>query len=141
MRTFLLEIITPDKIVFSDNVEMVSVPSEAGVLGILPGHVPLFTKLVSGELKITKDGKENFISLGSGFMEVGKEKVSILVTKALHADEIDEAKLLAAKKEAEEALKNPPTPEQQISAANMLKSILGDLKIVRRRRRQAPIAP
>lgn len=139
MPTFLLEIITPDKIAFSDQVEMVSVPSANGVLGILAGHSPLFSKLISGELKIFKDGQESFVSLGEGFMEVGREKVSILVTKALHADEIDEAKLLAAKKEAEEALKNPPGKEQQISAAAMLKNILGDLKVARRRRHQAPI--
>ena len=111
MKSFLLEIITPDKIVFSDQVEMVTVPSEAGILGILAGHSPLFSKLISGELKILKSGKETFISLGEGFMEVGEGKVSILVTKALHADEIDEEKLLIAKKEAEEALKNPPSPE------------------------------
>ena len=134
MKSFLLEIITPDRIVFSDQVEMVTVPSVAGILGILAGHSPLFSKLTSGELKILKNGQETFISLGEGFMEVGEGKVSILVTKALHADEIDEEKLLIAKKEAEEALKNPPSPEQQISAAAMLKNILSDLKIARRRR-------
>lgn len=139
MKSFFLEIITPDRIAFSDQVEMVTVPSEAGVLGILPEHAPLLTKLESGELKIIKDGQESFVSLGEGFMEVSREKVTVLVTKALHADEINEAKLLLAKKEAEEALKNPPTPEQQISAAAMLKSILGDLKVARRHHRQPPI--
>lgn len=136
MTTFLLEIITPDRVAFSDNVEMVSVPSAGGILGILAGHSPLFSKLLSGELKILKDGQESFVSLGEGFMEVGKEKVKILVTKALHAEEIDEEKLLQAKKEAEEALKNPPSPEQQISAEAMLKSILSDLKVARRRRQR-----
>lgn len=139
MSSFFLEIITPDKIAFSDRVEMITVPSEAGVLGILPGHAALLSKLTQGELRIQKDGQESFISLGEGFMQISQEKVSVLVTKALHADEIDEVKLLAAKKKAEEALKNPPGAQQQISAAAMLKSILGDLKVARRRRHQAPI--
>lgn len=134
MTTFLLEIITPEKIVFSNQVEMVTVPSVTGFLGILPGHQPLFTKLTSGELKIKQKNEEFFISLGGGFMEVTQEKVSVIVTKALHAEELDEEKILKAKEEAEEALKNPPTPEQAIATQAMLRSILVDLKVARRRR-------
>ncbi|MFH0863706.1 MAG: ATP synthase F1 subunit epsilon [Candidatus Gottesmanbacteria bacterium] len=139
MTSFLLEIITPEQISFQDQVDFVSVPSVNGVLGILPGHIPLFTQLTEGELKILKGKEETYISLGQGFMDITRAKVTILVTKALHADEIDEARLLQAQKEAEEALKNPPTPEStQISQA-VLRSILVDLKVSQHRRhRQIP---
>lgn len=132
--TFFLEIITPDKIVFQDEVEMVSVPSVTGTLGILPHHVPLFTKLEEGELKILKGNQEFYLSLGGGFMEIQKEKVTILVTKAVHADEIDEEKVLKAKKEAEEALMRRPTGEELIETQAMLRQSLFDLKVLKRRK-------
>lgn len=132
--TFFLEIITPEKIAFQDEVEMVSVPSVSGTLGILPGHTPLFTKLTEGELKIVKGGQDYFLSLGGGFMEITFAKVTILVTKALHADEIDEAKILAAKKEAEEALSHRPTGETLQATQALLHGALFDLKVLRRRR-------
>ncbi len=132
--TFFLEIITPDKIVFQDQVEMVSVPSVTGTLGILPHHVPLFTKLEEGELKILKGNQEFYLSLGGGFMEIEKEKVTILVTKALHADEIDEEKVLKAKKDAEEALAKKPEGEALIATQAMLRQSLFDLKVLKRRR-------
>lgn len=134
MKNFFLEIITPEKIAFSDTVEMVSVPSETGTLGILADHIPLFAKLTEGELKVVKEGKEIYFSLGSGFLEVGKKKVTILVTKALNADEIDEEKLLAAKKAAEEALKQKPKGEALVSAQALLRSTLIDLKVKRRKK-------
>ncbi len=134
MATFLLEIVTPERMVFQEQVDSVSVPSITGTLGILPGHVPLFTQLTQGELKIVKGKEETFISLGEGFMEVGKDKVTIMVTRALHAEELDEAKILAAQKEAEEALKNPPTQEAAQISRTMLRNLLVDLKVARRRR-------
>lgn len=139
MLSFLLEIITPDRIAFQDEVEMVSVPSVTGTLGILPHHVSLFTQLTEGELKIVKSGEESFLSLGGGFLKIVPGKVTILVTKALHADEIDEAKLLAAKKEAEEALMNPPSRESLEISRMTLRSILVDLNVARRRRRSSQI--
>ncbi len=134
MATFLLEIVTPERMVFQEQVDSVSVPSITGTLGILPGHVPLFTQLTQGELKIARGKEETLISLGEGFMEVGKDKVTIMVTRALHAEELDEAKILAAQKEAEEALKNPPTQEAAQVSRAMLRNLLVDLKVARRRR-------
>lgn len=133
MATIFLEIITPEKIAFQDEVSMVIVPSATGELGILPGHTSLFTQLTEGELKILKENKESFFSLGGGFMEVTPKKVTVLVTKALHADELDEAKILAAKKEAEEALARKPSGADLVSAQVLLRSTLFDLKVLRRR--------
>jgi F-type H+-transporting ATPase subunit epsilon len=134
MSTFLLEIITPEKVVFNDQVEMVSVPSSQGTLGILPGHVPLFSQLTQGELKIIKQGEETFLSLGGGFVEVTPHKVMILVTKAIHAEEIDESKVLKAKEEAQQALSKKPKEAEFLSAQAVLREALFDLKILKRRR-------
>jgi len=136
MKSFFLEIITPEKVAFSGEAEMVVVPSVEGNLGILADHAPLFAKLTEGELKITTGEKETFFSLGEGFIEATPQKTTILVTKALKADEIDEEKLLQAKKAAEEALKQKPTGEALISAQALLRSTLIDLKVKRRKRRE-----
>jgi len=104
MSTFLLEIITPERIAFSEQVEMITTPTSSGLIGILPHHTNLFTRLTEGELKIVKSQKEYFLAIGGGFMEVTKEKVLILVTEAYHADEINEKEVLAARQRAKDAL-------------------------------------
>ena len=134
MKTFHLEVVTPEKIAFAGEVEMVSAPSVEGVLGILAGHAPLFAKLTGGELKILKEGKEDFFSLGEGFMEVVPEKTTVLVTRAVNADELDEETLLKAKRAAEEALRQGPKGEALVSAQALLRSILIDLKVKKRRK-------
>jgi len=134
MSTFLLEIVTPDRLVFAEDVEMVSVPSAMGQLGILPRHVPLFSQLVEGELKIVKDGKESFLSIGGGFLEVAGKKTTILITRVVNQDELNEEEILRAKKEAEEALKQKPTGEVRIAAEAAFRRSLIDLKVLRRQR-------
>ena len=134
MSTFILEIITPDRIAFTDEVEMVTVPSANGILGILPNHVPLFTNLVQGEVKITKGSEETFLAIGDGFLEVSAKKVSILVSSAFHAHEINEREVMDAKKRAEEALLKKPTGSELTDAQALFrKSIIG-LKVLRRKK-------
>jgi len=139
MSTFLLEIITPERIAFSDQVEMVSVPSSTGILGILPGHIPLFSRLVEGEIKITKKNEDYFLAIGSGFLEVTHEKVNILVTSAYHADEINEQEVLTAKKRAEELLTTKPTGEALLEAQSLFKRSTIALKVLNRRKRSPVI--
>lgn len=138
MKSFLLEIVTPEKITFSDQVEMVTVPGSDGVLGILPHHVPLMTNLVHGELKMLKDGRETYLSIGGGFLEVTKEKVTILVTRAVKEDELNEKAILEAKRKAEEALSKKPTGAELANATALLRSSLTDLKILDRRLHRRP---
>lgn len=129
-----LEVITPEKVAFSGEVDYLSAPAVAGTVGILPNHAPLFTQLEEGELKIEKDKKVSYFSLGGGFLEVAKNKITVLVTKAVDARELNEAKILAGQKEAREALKQKPKGEALISAQALLRSSLSDLKILRRRK-------
>src|SRR3989338_3841332 len=116
MKSLHLEIITPEKVAFSDSVNIITAPSADGQIGILPEHVPLFAQLVEGEVKITKDDHVFYLAIGGGFLEVTKNKAVILVTSAYKAEEINEAEVLQAKKRAEEALKEEPQGEALIAA-------------------------
>jgi F-type H+-transporting ATPase subunit epsilon len=130
-----LEIITPEKIAYTDTVEMVTVPSVMGTLGILPKHIPLFAQLIEGELKIKKGNEEFFLSIGGGFIEVTKMKVMILVTRAVHANELNEQEILKAKDRAIEALKSKPTGDAFVSASSLYRQSLVDLKLLRKRKK------
>lgn len=132
--TLHLEIITPERIAFSEDVDMVVAPGKMGVLGVLPRHEPLFAQLVEGELKIKKKGEDLYLAIGGGFMEITREKVTVLVTRAVHAKELNEAEIARAKKEAEEALKNKPTGRELVQAQALLRQSLVDMQLLRRRK-------
>lgn len=136
MSTFPLEIVTPERIAYANQVDRVSVPSSMGTLGILHRHAPLFAQLTEGEVKIVKDDQEFFLAIGGGYIEVTKKKVMILVTRALHAHELNEQEILKAKQVAEEALKQTPTGEISITAEAALRQSLIDLKLLRRKRKK-----
>lgn len=138
MTTFLLEIITPERVVYQEQVDMVVAPAVKGIVGILAHHVPLFTSLKEGELKIVKGQEEYFLAIGGGFLEVTPDKVSILVTRALHAQEINEKEVLEAKARAEEALLQKPTGDSFLAAQSLLRRSLVDLKVLRRRQTKLP---
>ena len=93
MKPFRLEIITPQRQAFAEDVNSVTVPTVNGMVGVLALHAPLFSALTEGEIKITSGSKEFFLAIGSGFMEVTKIGVSILVTSAFHAHELNEAEI------------------------------------------------
>lgn len=134
METLTLEIITPQRVTYTDSsVSFISVPSETGILGILPQHTPLFAKLTEGELKIVRGKEEIYLSIGGGFIEVSHNKITILVTRAIHAQEINEQEVLEAKRKAEELLKEKPTGESLIFAQNLYRRALIDLKVIRRK--------
>ncbi len=134
MSTFLLEIITPERIAFSDQVEMVTAPSAMGVIGILPSHMPLFSQLVEGEIKITKKGEDFYLAIGGGFLEVIAQKATVLVTSAFHAQELNEQEILQAKKRAEEALLAKPKGTALFEAQSLYRRSQIAMKVLRRRR-------
>ncbi len=134
MNTFLLEIISPERIAYSDNVEMLVAPSVLGAVGILHGHIPLFTRLVEGEVKITKNGENSYLAIGGGFLEVTPEKSIILVTSVYHAEEINEQEVIEAKKRAEEALASKPTGMALLEAQSLFRRSIIAMKVMRRKR-------
>jgi len=101
-----LEIVTPEKKIFSDTVGNVYLPGADGELGILDGHASLVTALQPGELRYDKDGKTVVLAIGTGFAEVTEHKVNVLTDMALGEEQVDESKVEAAMKRAEEQLKN-----------------------------------
>jgi len=134
MSKFLLEIITPVRQAFSEQVDMVVVPTTSGIVGVLAHHEPLFSSLTEGEIKITSAGKEFFLAIGGGFMEVGKGKVSILVSRAVNADELNEAEIKKAQAAAKEVIANKVKGAELLQAQAMLRRSSVDLKVLHRRR-------
>ena len=135
MKTFLLEIITPEMVVYSEQVSMVSAPSSDGVIGILAGHVPLFTKLIEGEVKIITSSEEFYLAIGGGFLEVTRDKVTLLVTAAYKAEELNEAEILAAKMRAQQALEAKPEGEALVAAQALFRRSQIALKVLKRKHR------
>ena len=100
-----LEIVTPEKKIFSDTVGNVYLPGADGELGILDGHASLVTALQPGELRYDKDGRTVVLAIGTGFAEVTEHKVNVLTDMALGEEQVDESKVEAAMRRAEEQLK------------------------------------
>ena len=111
-----LEIVTPEKKIFSDTVTDVYLPGADGEMGVLELHAALVTALKPGELRYQKDGKTHELAIGSGFAEVTQEKVSVLTDSAFGDDEIDEAAEEAAMKRAEEELEKVSTTDAEEAA-------------------------
>ena len=98
--TLKLEIITPEAIAFSEDVEMVTLPAIGGQIGIYPQHVRLITQMVPGELIVTRERRESVIAVGEGLVAVSGDRVEILTDMAIRAEEIDAAKVEEARKRA-----------------------------------------
>lgn len=135
--SFQLEIVTPEKSILTDQVNLVSVPAKTGRLGILARHTPLFAQLTEGEVKISKNNQNMFLSIGAGYVEVTKEKVLVLVSRAFHADALNKQEIIHAKEQAEAALRQKPTGQALTIAHIALRQSLVDLQILRRRRKKS----
>src|ERR1044071_4106603 len=105
MATLKLEIVTPEKTAYSEDVEMVTLPGSEGELGVYPNHVPLLTTLRPGELRVLKGGRETYLAVGEGFVEVTGNSVSVLTDIALEASQIDVSAAEAAVARAPAAMK------------------------------------
>ncbi|MDR3457606.1 MAG: F0F1 ATP synthase subunit epsilon [Verrucomicrobiae bacterium] len=130
--TIKLEIVTPEAKIFSEDVEMVTLTGVDGQMGILPQHMPLMTQLASGEIIARKGAEDIFLAVGDGFVQVTREKVSVLTDMAIKADDIDEAKAEEARQKAEARLAQKLSDEEVVSAQAMLMHALTQLKVKRR---------
>jgi F-type H+-transporting ATPase subunit epsilon len=132
-NTLKLEIVTPAGKVYSEDVELVTLPGVAGQMGIYPQHVPLITQMVPGELIVRKDGRDLFIATGEGMIEVTANRVAILTDLAIPADRIDEAKAEEARQRAEARLREKLSDEEVASINASLARSLAQLRVKRRR--------
>ena len=114
--TLKLEIVTPEAVTFSEDVDMVTLPGVEGELGIFPQHVPLMTQVVPGEISVRKAGQEIFLAVGEGFVEILPDRVSVLTDMAILADNIDEAKAEEARRRAEARLQQKVSAEEVAAA-------------------------
>jgi F-type H+-transporting ATPase subunit epsilon len=106
MSSLKLDIVTAERVVYSEDVDIVIAPGVEGQLGILPHHAPLMTILQAGELVARKDGREDSLVISGGFLEVRPDRVIVLADSAERAEEIDVARAEAARKRAEERLRD-----------------------------------
>jgi F-type H+-transporting ATPase subunit epsilon len=132
--TLKLEIVTPEAKVYSEDVEMVTLPAAEGEMGVFPQHVPLMTQIVSGEIIVRKDGKDYYLAVGEGFVEVTGERVAIMTDMAMRAESIDEAKAEDARKRAENRLAEHLDDEEGALVNAALAHSLAQLKVKRRQR-------
>jgi F-type H+-transporting ATPase subunit epsilon len=138
MATFKLEIVTAERMVFSDEVSALIAWGVEGQLGILPHHAPLMTMLQPGDLMIRKDKEEEYLAISGGFLEVRPDKVIILADACERVDEIDIARAEEAKKRAQETLKAGPLTADAAAAEAALRRSLARLKVAERKRRKPP---
>ncbi len=136
------EVVSVERVVFDDDVDMVVAPGDDGMLGILPHHAPLMTALKVGELVIKRAGQEDeVIAIGGGFMEVRPDRVTVLADSAERAEEIDVARAEAARQRAEERLKAQPMGADLERAERALQRSRLRLKVAERRKARRPDRP
>ena len=130
------EILTAERTLYSEEVDIVIAWGVEGQLAVLPNHAPLLTILQPGELVIRKDGEEFLMAVSGGFLEVRDNKVIVLADTAERAEEIDIARAEEAKHRAEELLATRP-PDMDLAAAEAaLRRSMARLKTAERRRRR-----
>lgn len=134
MATLKLEIVTPEAKVYSEDVDMVTLPGVEGEMGIFPMHIPLMTQLAAGEVAVRKGGQDFFLAVGDGFAEVTGERVSILTDMAVKDADIDEARVEEARKRAEARLAEKLDDEEIANTNAALAHSLAQLKVKRRNR-------
>ena len=136
MATFRLEIVTAERMVYSDDVTALIAWGVQGQLGILPHHAPLMTMLQPGDLLIRKDKEEEVLAVSGGFLEVRPDKVIVLADACERADEVDITRAEEAKRRAQETMKAGPLTADAAAAEAALRRSLARIKTAQRRRRK-----
>jgi F-type H+-transporting ATPase subunit epsilon len=132
-NTIRLEIATPEAMVYSDDVEMVTIPGVGGQMGVLPQHTRLMTYLVPGEMIVRKDGQDNFMVVGDGLVEVTNTRISIATNMAIAAEKIDAAAAEEARERAAARLREKLSSEEVASVNASLTRAVAQLNVKRRR--------
>lgn len=134
-----LEIVTPERLAYSDSVDAVVLPGAEGEMGVLPNHAPLLATLGVGELRIRKGGEEEFFAIAGGFVQVRPDKVVVMAETADMASEIDLERAQEARREAERALESGYSEGADLSAARaQLQQALLRIRLAERRHREGP---
>ncbi|TSE21001.1 ATP synthase epsilon chain [Tepidimonas alkaliphilus] len=137
MNTIQVEVVSAEESIYSGPARFVALPGEAGELGILPGHVPLITRIKPGAVRIEKpDGDEEFVFVAGGILEVQPKVVTVLSDTAIRGKDLDEAKATEARKAAEEALKNAKSEVDFAKAQSELAIMAAQIAALRKYRQK-----
>ncbi len=131
MAQLNLKIVTPEKIIFDDNVDMVTVTTLDGELGILPYHVNLMSQVVPGQLQIKQGGKVRHLATGAGLLQMTDNILSITTDLAEYAEDIDEKAVEEARRRAQAALEQKLTDEEYAATVAILERSLAKLRVKR----------
>ncbi len=136
-----IELVTAERQVYSDDVDLITAPGVEGELGILPHHAPLLTALSYGELRTRKGNQESSFAIGGGFLEVRPDKVIVLADTAERADEIDTARAEEAKRRAETRIAQRQTDVDLARAETAMRRALLRIEVAERMRRRRGGSP
>ncbi len=137
MSTIQVDVVSAEESIFSGKAKFVALPGEAGELGILPGHVPLITRIRPGAVRIEKeDGGEEFVFVAGGILEVQPHGVTVLSDTAIRGKDLDEAKASDARKAAEEAVKNAQSDLDLAKAQSELAVMAAQIAALRKYRQK-----
>lgn len=139
--TLQFEIVTPEKIVFQDTVDEVIAMTTQGQVAILPHHVSFLTKLEPGELTVKKGGTEEHLAVNGGFLEVSKNKVTVLADYAIRSEDIELEKAQEAKRKAEKLMQEKVSEKDFAKTQYQLRKSLLELKIGEKRKRHRSNIP
>ena len=134
MATIHLEIITPEKKAYEADVDSVVVPGIEGEFGALAMHEAFLTLVNPGELRVSREGRTEYLAVGKGFVEVTGRIVRVLTDMALKTDDIDESKVEEALKRAQDALKEKPSAAEAEALAATIQKSVAALNLKRKKR-------
>jgi F-type H+-transporting ATPase subunit epsilon len=133
--TLKLEIVTPEALVYSEQVEMVTLAGIDGDMGIYPQHMPVMTQLVAGEVIARKNGTDEYLAVGDGFVQITGERVAILTDMAILSEQIDEAAAEAALQKAQARLAQKLSDEEAATVQASITHATAQLKVKRQRQK------
>lgn len=137
MSTIRVDVVSAEASIFSGEAKFVALPGEAGELGILPGHIPLITRIKPGAVRIEKaDGSEEFVFVAGGILEVQPRHITVLSDTAIRGKDLDEAKANEARKQAEEAVKNAQSDIDLAKATSELAVMAAQIAALRKYRQK-----
>jgi F-type H+-transporting ATPase subunit epsilon len=135
MADFLrLEIVTPTAVVYAQDVDMVTLPGATGQIGVFAHHVPLLTRIVPGEVIVSRNGADEFLAIGEGLVEITGSHVAIVTDMAVEAASIDEARVEEARQRALARLRDKISDEEVATVNASLARSLAQLRVRKRRR-------
>ncbi len=133
--TLKLEIVTPEAMIFSGEVDMVTLSGVEGEMGIMPGHEPVMTQLTAGEVTVRQSGQNLFLAVGDGFVQITATRVNVLTDMAIKADDIDETMAAEAMQRAEARLSQKLSDEESATVHAALVHATTQLHVKRRHKK------